>query len=273
MTDRRHAALMCPACGASPEPAIERCVACGRLLLTASGVLDLLNDADRAEADRFAREYRELRLAEGWVGKDGREDPAGGDPGRWRARVRAVEDAARIIEAGSGPSPLVLDAGSGGGWAARMLGGAEVIAVDLLEPQASGASGAVVVRGDMCRLPVRDGAADAALYVASLHYSPVDEAVAEAARVLRPEGLLIALESPIYGAATAVSAAEQRSAAYYASAGHPALASHYHPIESGRLSQSLLKSGFEVMRLAAGSRWRRLLGGSPGSVVVARRLR
>src|SRR5581483_6606542 len=100
----------------------------------------------------------------------------------------------------------------------------------------------------------------------SLHYCPVDEAVAEAARVLRPDGLFIALESPIYAGVRNATAAQERSAAYYASAGHPALAARYHPIESGRLSQSLLASRFEVMRLAAGSRWRRLLGGSPGSV-------
>jgi SAM-dependent methyltransferase len=268
--DRRFAALACPACGGLPQPASERCPGCGRHLLTASGALDLLTDPERAEADRFARDYLELRASEGWVGPQGREDPVGGDPRLWRGRTRGVEEAARVIAGTLGDSPLVLDVGSGGGWAARMLGRAQVIAVDLLD---AGAMGCLAVRGDMRRLPVRDAAVNAALYVASLHHAPVDEAIGEAARVLRPDGLLVALDSPIYGSATSARAAQERSAAYYVSAGHPALAAHYHPIEAGQLRQALEKSRFEVIRLAAGSRWRRLLRGSPGSVVVARRLR
>jgi SAM-dependent methyltransferase len=184
-----------------------------------------------------------------------------------------MQDAARTIARGLGASPLVLDVGSGGGWAARNLGRAEVIAVDLIDAGGRGEAGALAVRGDMRRLPVRDGAADAVLYAASLHHAPIDDALAEAARVTRPDGLLLALDSPLYGSARSVRAARVRSTEYYVSAGHPALASHYHPIESGQLRQALSRNRFEITRLQAGSRWWRLFGGGPGSVVVARRLR
>jgi SAM-dependent methyltransferase len=210
-----------------------------------------------------------LRAKEGWVGEHGREDPDGGRPSLWRGRTEAVMKAARIVSARLGTTPLVLDVGSGGGWAAGMLGGAEVIAIDLLE---AGEKHGLAVRGDMRRLPVRDGVADAALYVASLHHAPVAEAVSEAARVLRPDGLLIALDSPIYNGPDAAQRAAERSAAYYAGAGHPELAAAYHPIEAGRLRGALVGSGFEVLRLGARSRWR-LWRPGPGTFVLARRLR
>lgn len=229
-----------------------------------------MNDSERAAADRFAVRYRELRAKEGWVGEHGREDPDGGRPGLWHGRVSAVKEAARILAARLGSTPLVLDIGSGGGWAAGLLPRAEVVSIDLLE---AANSHGLAVRGDMRRLPVRDGAADAALYVASLHYAPVARAVTEAARVLRQDGLLIALDSPIYKGPDAVRRAAARSAAYYAAAGYADLAASYHPIESAQLRQTLVEGGFEVLRLGPRSRWRGLLRAGPGTLVLARRLR
>ncbi len=269
MTDRRYAALLCPVCGARPEPENDVCPLCGRRVRSASGCLDLLGDDVREEADRFASEYRSLRLKEGWAGEGGREDPQVGEPRLWRGRVEAVRAAAaRLLSLGS--TPLVLDVGSGGGWAAGMLSGADVIAIDLLETEArSGLS----VRGDMRRLPVRTGVADGVLYAASLHYAPIDSAVPEAARVLRPGGLLVAVDSPLYSSAAEAQRAAARSEAYYARTGFPRLAGHYFPIHATTLRSSLVDAGFEVERLRAGSRWRRLLRGGPASLVIATRLR
>lgn len=211
-----------------------------------------------------------MRTEEGWVGAHGREDPAAGRPQLWRGREQAVKRAAAIVRDRLGAAPLILDVGSGGGWAAGMLGGAQVIAIDLIE---ASVEHVLAVRGDMRRLPVRDGAADGALYAASLHYAPVDLAVGEAGRALRPGGLLIALDSPLYEGAGEVARAEARSKDYYARAGHPALSARYHPIEVGRLRQALTSAGFKLDRLVVRPAWWRRLRPGPASLVVASRVR
>jgi SAM-dependent methyltransferase len=230
----------------------------------------LLPDDVRDEADRFAADYHALRVKEGWVGDHGREDPSTGNPALWRGRATAVREVAKIVRSRLGASPLVLDVGSGGGWAAGMLGGAEVIAIDLLD---AGAKDGLSVRGDMRRLPVRNGAVDSVLYAASLHYATVDDAAGEAGRVLRPGGLLIAVDSPIYQRPGDEARALERSRAYYAAAGHPALADHYFPIAVSRLRSALISAGFRLERLEIRPRWMRAIRPGPASLVLASRLR
>jgi SAM-dependent methyltransferase len=188
-----------------------------------------------------------------------------------------VSEAAALLsrERPDGSTPVVADVGSGGGWAARLLEPADVIAFDLLD--VSPGPGALTVRADMRRLPLRDSAIDAALYAASLHYAPVEDGVSEAARVLRPGGLMLAVDSPIYEDAGSQARAAARTAAYYAAAGYPELADRYHPINAVDLRAALVSSGFEVERLSmpggALGRWSRMSRNGPSSLVVARRLR
>jgi SAM-dependent methyltransferase len=150
---------------------------------------------------------------------------------------------------------VVVDVGSGGGWAARYLRDADVIAIDLLDIDSR--PDALQVRADMRSLPLRDSTVDVAFYAASLHYTPVSNAISEAARVLRPDGLLVAFDSPMYGDRRRQAQAEARSAAYYADAGFPELAGHYHPIDVIALRAALASEGFEVLRLEAGATGRR----------------
>jgi SAM-dependent methyltransferase len=201
-------------------------------------------------SDRFVEEYTALRAQEPWAEK-----------GRAR-RAQAIASAVELIRVQLGAGALIVDVGAG---AAAATG---VIAIDLVPPP-----GRLAVRGDMRRLPLADGSIDAVLYAASLHYAPLGDAVTEAARVLRPGGLLVALDSPIYEGPAAAAAARARSAAYYERAGHPLLAAHYHPIELGALRTALQANGFEVARLTLGSRWRRLARRGPDSFVLARKLR
>jgi SAM-dependent methyltransferase len=119
------------------------------------------------------------------------------------------------------------------------------------------------VRGDMRRLPVRDSSVDGALYAASLHYAPLSESIREAARVLAPGGLLIAVDSPMYEGRRLQALAEERSKAYYAGAGFPDLGRHYHPIDVTALRACLAAAGFDVLRLDTGRasrRWWERLG-------------
>lgn len=225
-------------------------------------------------ADDFAAQYRALRIREGWARPDGLEDPEAGDPNLWSGRVRSVEAAAKAFsglrsEAGK---PLIIDVGAGGGWAARFLPEATVVAVDLLPPPPTHADS--FVRADMRHLPLPDRSADGMLFAASLHYAPMPEVISEAARVLRPRGLLVAVDSPIYAGDAARSAAAARSEAYYSRSGFPALAASYHPIDAGELRRALREGGFTVELWKAEAslldRLRRRFGRPYTSMVVAR---
>lgn len=244
--------------------------------MAAGGGLDLLDDQGRAEADRFAADYAALRRKEGWIGADGREDPEGGEPRLWRGRLDSVSRAATAMSSrrtGAG-RPVVVDIGSGGGWAARYLRDADVIAIDLLDIDSR--PGVLQVRADMRSLPLRDSTVDVAFYAASLHFAPVSDAVGEAARVLRADGLglLIAVDSPMYGDPRRQALAAARSAAYYADSGFPELAAHYHPIDVSALQAALASEGFGVLQLepgvAAGRWWERLGRPRRSSFLVAR---
>jgi demethylmenaquinone methyltransferase/2-methoxy-6-polyprenyl-1,4-benzoquinol methylase len=93
------------------------------------------------------------------------------------------------------PVERVLDVGGGTGRAAREL--PDAVVVDASPGMLSRARerGLECVRGDAARLPVRDASVDAVLIVDALHHFPaVRDALAEAARVLRPGGALVVRE-------------------------------------------------------------------------------
>jgi SAM-dependent methyltransferase len=258
----------------APVPDEAECPGCGRTVVAPGGGLDLLDDEARHVADRFASSYAALRKREGWIGPDGHEDPDRGDPRLWRARLEAMPQVVAALAGlrSGGGRPVVLDVGSGGGWAARFLDGADVIAIDLLSVDAGGMG--LQVRADMRGLPVRDHTVDCVLYIASLHYAPMDDAIREAARVLRPGGMLVALDSPIYSDRSAQSRASARSAAYYAGTGFPELAEHYHPIDVAALRGALAAQGLGVIRLDGGTSadrwWQRLSRRRRPSFLLAR---
>jgi SAM-dependent methyltransferase len=146
-----------------------------------------------------------------------------------------------------------------------------VIAIDLLDTESR--PGVLQVRADMRSLPLRDSTVDVAFCAASLHYAPVTDLVGEAARVLRRGGLLVSVDSPMYRDRHGQELAEARSAAYYAGAGFPELAAHYHPIDVAALRTALAAGGFEVEQLRAGRtarRWWERLGRPERSFLMAR---
>ncbi len=99
----------------------------------------------------------------------------------------------------------VLDVGCGDGWVARRLAGAgaRVVGVDpqpeaLDRARAGGtAPGIRYLQAAAQELPLPEKSFDVVIFFNSLHHVPVaamDAAIAEAARVLRPEGLLYVQE-------------------------------------------------------------------------------
>ena len=91
--------------------------------------------------------------------------------------------------------------------------------------------------------------------------------------MLRPGGLLIAVDSPMYPDRREQALAEARSAAYYAQAGFAELAAHYHRIEVATLRAALAARGFDALRLEAGRTprpWWDRLGRPQRSFLIAR---
>ena len=106
-----------------------------------------------------------------------------------------------IVEAGGlGPASRVLEVGVGTGRVALPLAAhvARIVGVDLSAPMLAqlvakrGDRGVAVLRADAATLPFRDACFDAVVSVHVFHLIPRGrEALAEAARVLRPDGLLL----------------------------------------------------------------------------------
>lgn len=91
----------------------------------------------------------------------------------------------------------ILDVGGGTGRAARVITGADRAVVDASRGMLREASrhGLGTIQGDAAHLPVRTESVDAVLVVDALHHLPDQVgALEEAARVLRPGGVLVVRE-------------------------------------------------------------------------------
>lgn len=248
---RLFAAIACPSCGTSPHADARACPGCGRRDRTEAGALDYLLGEQREAAARFAADYVPLRMKEGWRDSRGREDPERRPWGRlWKNRKRVAERAAQIVRDSlpSSEAPLVADVGAGGGWMARLLAGCVVTAVDIIEPP-TGMGAHLRVLADMRSLPFRDASLGAAVYCSSLQYVPTAQAVAEAARVLRPGGLLVVIESAISPDAESARGRHEQAATYLRITGFPGLAAYHYPISAPELRQALGVNRLVVERL------------------------
>jgi ubiquinone/menaquinone biosynthesis C-methylase UbiE len=118
---------------------------------------------------------------------------------------REVEAALCEIIAAAAPRDLI-DIGTGTGRMIEVLAPAvehalgidlsrEMLAVARVNLEHTGLDNAIVRRGDMYRLPFADGSFDAAIIHQVLHYADRPAAViAEAGRMLRPGGVLVAVD-------------------------------------------------------------------------------
>ncbi len=115
------------------------------------------------------------------------DETRGGD-----ARTANVTDALRPWL----PAGRVLEIGVGTGAIAADLGRPAPLGVDLSMPmlvQAAARLGPRIAQGDVVQLPVRGGSLDAVVAVNVLHLLPdLPAALAEVARVLRPDAVLVA---------------------------------------------------------------------------------
>lgn len=215
--------LACPRCRAPlvlDGDGVARCPAEGDRFTREGGIWRFLLPERAPRFARFMEEYSAVRRAEGRGDDDPsyyRALPFADLTGRFRDdwRIRAVSYQALVdrtlppLEVQRPGQPLrILDLGAGNGWLSYRLArrGHAVAAVDLRTDPYDGLSAYVhydavftPVQAEFDRLPFADDQADLAIFNASLHYSPDYAAtLREALRVLRPDGRIVILDSPVY---------------------------------------------------------------------------
>lgn len=169
----------------------------------------------------FMRNYEAVRRAERWGNGDGAyyralpyEDLSGQHPGIWRIRARSFEALLRgvvrpMAKARRRPL-LILDAGAGNGWLSYRLSleGHRLLAIDLCINAFDGLGACswymddvsfVVAQAVFEQAPLCDDQFDLVVFNGSIHYATSYQSpLREALRVLRPDGEVVILDSPLY---------------------------------------------------------------------------
>lgn len=173
---------------------------------------------EEAARRQFLSDYGKIRHAEGRGSDDAAyylalpyRDLTGKNAAQWAIRARSYEYFERHILRAAGRRwnrPLkALDLGAGNGWLSYRLalGGHAPVAMDIFADAKDGLRAArhypymPLVEGDFDHVPFADGVFDIAIYNSSIHYSPdYRHTLREARRVLRPNGTVIIMDSPVY---------------------------------------------------------------------------
>lgn len=212
--------LACPRCREAlgslpPAEDQRRCPSCGLGYGCRDGVWRFLPPEQASYFAPFLRDYAAIRRAEGYGSADPdyyrrlpQAPPDHPLAWQWRMRARSFGALRRRVLRPCAPGLRVLDLGAGVGWLSNRLAllGHAPCAVDLTADACDGlgaarhyAPGWPRLQAAFDHLPLAGAQADLVIYNASLHYSTNYRAtLAEALRVLRPGGRIVAMDSPIY---------------------------------------------------------------------------
>jgi SAM-dependent methyltransferase len=222
----------CPECGGSAFSAGSDllCPAEGKRFAGSEGVLPLMRAERVAAKAPFLDAYRRIRRVEGWGGavdyyrglpfeSEGRHRAV------WKIRARSYRKALRAIarrfpevkqaDEWDKLALRILEIGAGNGWFSWRMAqaGHYVLATDIsldeedglgavsryAQPGAALGDRLIRARAEMEELPLEDSQFDLVVVNGSLHYAcDLPRAVSEGRRVLRPGGLLLVLDSPVY---------------------------------------------------------------------------
>ena len=219
MTDFRWA---CPLCH-TPLTALDavrlHCPADDLIFECRAGIWRFLTPDREAHYAQFMREYQQVREAEGRGSIDDAyyralpfADLSGRFTADWSIRARSfstfIQKVLQPLERAAQRPLFILDLGAGNGWLSYRLAqrGHQVAAIDLLTNPQDGLGAHVhydaiftPVQAEFDRLPFADAQIDLAIFNASLHYAvSYETTLCEALRVLRPDGQIVILDSPLY---------------------------------------------------------------------------
>lgn len=185
------------------------------------GIWHFLTPEQTTHYARFVREYDVVRTAEAWGSDRGAyyralpyRDLSGRHPYIWRIRATSyralLKHAVHPLAAQRARSLRVVDAGAGNCWMSYRLAeeGHRVLATDLRLSESDGL-GAHAWYGESApftpaqaafeSIPMVDALVDLVIFAGSIHYATDYERVLrEALRVLRPDGRIVVMESPVY---------------------------------------------------------------------------
>ncbi|HZD58634.1 MAG TPA: methyltransferase domain-containing protein [Anaerolineales bacterium] len=212
----------CPGCHSplqSMAPDELTCPEDGQVYPKIDGIWRLLRPGRSVDFEQFIREYEIVRSQEGRGSQDReyyRALPFADLSGRlardWKIRARSYQ---ALIDQLLEPLELlwdrpmkILDVGAGNCWLSNRLSqrGHLVASVDLLTNSSDGLGCHIFyptrftpVQAEFDCLPFREVQADLVVFNASFHYSTrYETTLREAQRVLRPDGQLVILDTPIY---------------------------------------------------------------------------
>lgn len=196
-----------------------RCSLDGTTYRQVGGIWRFLPLTRAAHFQRFMREYETVRQAEGRGSSDPAyyralpfKDHSGKFSDDWRIRAKSfrtlIEKILRPLEASQEAPLKILDLGAGNGWLSHQLAtrGHHVAAIDLLTNPFDGLGAHVhyevdfvPVQAEFDHLPLTPQQIDLTIFNGSLHYSTDYEiTLKEALRVLRHEGRIVIMDSPVY---------------------------------------------------------------------------
>jgi HemK-related putative methylase len=213
-------ALACPRCGLAlaADGDAAWCAECGESYARRDGIWRFLLPERERELRPFLSDYQAVRAREGWGAADAsyyralpqvpRDDP---QRAIWRLRRRSfatlLEQVIEPIERGR-PAVKTLDLGAGNGWLAARLAerGHVVAAVDRQDGQRDGLgahvhyrAGFTPIQAEFDRLPLAGDQFDLVVFNAALLSAAVyARTLREALRVLRPDGALVVVDTPVY---------------------------------------------------------------------------
>lgn len=203
-------------------------------------VIDSAANADvTLKARQFRSDYAAQRASEGRAYEPAELDmlpylTSGPLARQWSVRARSYDALVRKVfrpaAISRGSSLSILDLGAGCGWLCRRaaLAGHATVALDIRDDSVDGLGAAAHylrddhntfarVMGSFDALPLAPRQFDVAVFNASIHYAlDLSAVLREAARVVRPGGQIVILDSPFYAndaAGVAMVAEKKRDAA------------------------------------------------------------
>lgn len=238
--------LVCPSCNAALEQ-----IAAGKLYCPVdqhyfsriNAIWRLLTPEMIAFYEPFIREYETIRLYEGRGSSDPAyyralpfEDKSGRLQGDWRIRASSfrtfINGFFDPLEYNYNRPMKILDLGAGNGWLSNRLSsrGHHLAAIDLVINTFDGLGAHVYyesdflpIQADFTQLPLQDDQVDLAIFNASFHYTTsYEKTLGEALRVLRRDGHVVIIDTPVYKeAASGQRMVREREAFFKARYGFP----------------------------------------------------